>query len=163
VAGAGARWGRPAAAARSGPAQRPAAAAADARAPVPTPAPAPRAAQVDPGGYEVPYDEKNIRRRVYDAINVLMAMNIIAKEKKEIIWNGFPNGGGPLGLEHLRAEKAARMREVDRKAAYLQVGAALRGRLSAARAGSCGLRARSGARLRRCGVPGCQRSGAACA
>ena len=27
-------------------------------------------------------DEKNIRRRVYDALNVLMAMNIIAKEKK---------------------------------------------------------------------------------
>lgn len=28
------------------------------------------------------FDEKNIRRRVYDALNVLMAMNIIAKEKK---------------------------------------------------------------------------------
>ncbi len=25
------------------------------------------------------YDEKNIRRRVYDAINVLMALDIIAK------------------------------------------------------------------------------------
>ena len=32
------------------------------------------------------YDEKNIRRRVYDALNVLMAMDIIAKEKKEIMW-----------------------------------------------------------------------------
>ena len=30
------------------------------------------------------YDQKNIRRRVYDALNVLMAMNIIFKEKKEI-------------------------------------------------------------------------------
>lgn len=28
------------------------------------------------------YDMKNIRRRVYDALNVLMAMNIIEKEKK---------------------------------------------------------------------------------
>lgn len=28
------------------------------------------------------YDQKNIRRRVYDALNVLMAMNIISKEKK---------------------------------------------------------------------------------
>ncbi|KAI6174413.1 hypothetical protein M3Y98_01187300 [Aphelenchoides besseyi] len=28
------------------------------------------------------YDSKNIRRRVYDALNVLMAMNIIEKEKK---------------------------------------------------------------------------------
>ncbi|KII73231.1 Transcription factor Dp-1 [Thelohanellus kitauei] len=37
------------------------------------------------------YDHKNIRRRVYDALNVLMAMNIIHKEKKEISWVGFPN------------------------------------------------------------------------
>ncbi|CAJ0747383.1 14078_t:CDS:2 [Entrophospora sp. SA101] len=29
-------------------------------------------------------DQKNIRRRVYDALNVLMAMDIIAKDKKEI-------------------------------------------------------------------------------
>ena len=27
------------------------------------------------------YDEKNIRRRVYDALNVLMALNIITKQK----------------------------------------------------------------------------------
>jgi hypothetical protein len=37
------------------------------------------------------YDEKNIRRRVYDALNVLMAMNIISKEKKEIQWKGLPS------------------------------------------------------------------------
>ncbi|XP_075214013.1 transcription factor Dp isoform X2 [Lycorma delicatula] len=36
------------------------------------------------------YDQKNIRRRVYDALNVLMAMNIISKEKKEIRWLGLP-------------------------------------------------------------------------
>ncbi|XP_044746216.1 transcription factor Dp-1 [Coccinella septempunctata] len=36
------------------------------------------------------YDQKNIRRRVYDALNVLMAMNIISKEKKEIRWIGLP-------------------------------------------------------------------------
>lgn len=29
------------------------------------------------------YDQKNIRRRVYDALNVLMAMNIISKDKKK--------------------------------------------------------------------------------
>jgi hypothetical protein len=34
--------------------------------------------------------EKNIRRRVYDALNVLMAMDIIAKERKEIRWKGLP-------------------------------------------------------------------------
>jgi transcription factor Dp-1 len=36
------------------------------------------------------YDEKNIRRRVYDALNVLMAMDIISKDKKEIQWKGLP-------------------------------------------------------------------------
>lgn len=36
------------------------------------------------------YDEKNIRRRVYDALNVLMALDIISKDKKEIQWKGLP-------------------------------------------------------------------------
>uniref|UniRef100_A0A4W5QRX7 E2F/DP family winged-helix DNA-binding domain-containing protein n=1 Tax=Hucho hucho TaxID=62062 RepID=A0A4W5QRX7_9TELE len=36
------------------------------------------------------YDQKNIRRRVYDTLNVLMAMNIISKDKKEIRWIGLP-------------------------------------------------------------------------
>ncbi|KAI9321594.1 E2F/DP family winged-helix DNA-binding domain-containing protein [Dichotomocladium elegans] len=36
------------------------------------------------------FDQKNIRRRVYDALNVLMAMNIIAKDKKQIKWLGIP-------------------------------------------------------------------------
>lgn len=34
-------------------------------------------------------DEKNIRRRVYDSLNVLMAMGIIQKEKKLISWQGL--------------------------------------------------------------------------
>ncbi len=38
------------------------------------------------------FDEKNIRRRVYDALNVLTALEIIAKKKKQIFWNGFPEG-----------------------------------------------------------------------
>ena len=33
---------------------------------------------------------KNIRRRVYDALNVLLAMNIIEKNKKDIHWVGLP-------------------------------------------------------------------------
>lgn len=36
------------------------------------------------------YDQKNIRRRVYDALNVFMAMDIIAKDKKVIRWLGMP-------------------------------------------------------------------------
>jgi transcription factor Dp len=42
------------------------------------------------GAANVSFDQKNIRRRVYDALNVLMAMNIISKEKKEIKWIGLP-------------------------------------------------------------------------
>ncbi|KXZ56291.1 DP1 protein [Gonium pectorale] len=56
------------------------------------------------------YDEKNIRRRVYDAINVLMAMNIIQKEKKEITWKGFPKLGNSA-VERLRAERQAKIKE----------------------------------------------------
>ena len=37
-------------------------------------------------------DHKNIRRRVYDALNVLRAMRIISKQKKEITWVGLPTG-----------------------------------------------------------------------
>jgi hypothetical protein len=40
------------------------------------------------------YDEKNIRRRVYDALNVLMAMNIITKEKKEIMAGLYAGSAG---------------------------------------------------------------------
>jgi transcription factor Dp-1 len=40
---------------------------------------------------ELKYDEKNIRRRVYDALNVLMALEIISKDKKSISWKGFPS------------------------------------------------------------------------
>lgn len=35
-------------------------------------------------------DERNIRRRVYDALNVVMALGIIRKEKREIVWCGWP-------------------------------------------------------------------------
>jgi hypothetical protein len=31
------------------------------------------------------YDEKNIRRRVYDALNVLMAMDIVSKACETVI------------------------------------------------------------------------------
>ncbi|KAI8639157.1 E2F/DP family winged-helix DNA-binding domain-containing protein [Parasitella parasitica] len=36
-----------------------------------------------------PVDQKNIRRRVYDALNVLMAMDIITKDRKQIKWLGL--------------------------------------------------------------------------
>ena len=38
-------------------------------------------------------DDKNIRRRIYDALNVLIAMEIVTKDPKEKIirWKGFPS------------------------------------------------------------------------
>ena len=45
------------------------------------------------------FDQKNIRRRVYDALNVLMAMNIISKEKKEIKWIGLPTNSAQECLD----------------------------------------------------------------
>lgn len=69
------------------------------------------------------FDEKNIRRRVYDAFNVLMAINVIAKDKKEIIWVGFPcNGLDKLAKTEERRklllkiqEKANYLRELENK------------------------------------------------
>ncbi len=67
---------------------------------------------------EQQFDEKNIRRRVYDALNVLMAMNIITKEKKDITWKGLP--AGPDGdMEALRAEKLRVRLRCDKKHAHL--------------------------------------------
>jgi hypothetical protein len=60
------------------------------------------------------YDEKNIRRRVYDALNVLMAMDIIAKVKKDIMWKGLPsNAGQELGA--LLEEKETRLKNIEKK------------------------------------------------
>ncbi|KAF7836524.1 transcription factor-like protein DPB isoform X1 [Senna tora] len=65
------------------------------------------------------YDEKNIRRRVYDALNVLMAMDIISKDKKEIQWKGLPR----TSLNDIEELKKVRLRlrnNIEKKAAYLQ-------------------------------------------
>ena len=60
------------------------------------------------------YDEKNIRRRVYDALNVLMAMDIITKEKKEITWKGLPSGA-TQDLDMLQRELDFRREQVQKK------------------------------------------------
>lgn len=65
------------------------------------------------------YDEKNIRRRVYDALNVLMAMDIISKDKKEIQWKGLPRTS-LNDIEELKTERLSLRNRVEKKAAYLQ-------------------------------------------
>lgn len=65
------------------------------------------------------YDEKNIRRRVYDALNVLMAMDIISKDKKEIQWRGLPQTS-LSDIEELKTERAGLRSRIEKKAAYLE-------------------------------------------
>jgi hypothetical protein len=66
------------------------------------------------------YDEKNIRRRVYDALNVLMAMEIIEKnDKKEITWKGLPNTA-PHDLDVLQRERRMRLEDIRQKQERLQ-------------------------------------------
>lgn len=71
-------------------------------------------------------EAKNIRRRVYDAINVLMATDIIQKEKKDIIWKGYPetssgSASSAAALERVKAERQQRMAEIEKKQAHLEV------------------------------------------
>lgn len=49
--------------------------------------------------YDNNCDQKNIRRRVYDALNVLMAINVISKDKKEIRWIGLPANSAEVNHE----------------------------------------------------------------
>jgi len=65
------------------------------------------------------YDQKNIRRRVYDALNVLMAMDIISKEKKEIRWLGLPTNSVQEAYS-LEDEKAKRIDRIKAKTQQLQ-------------------------------------------
>lgn len=65
------------------------------------------------------YDQKNIRRRVYDALNVLMAMNIISKEKKEIRWLGLPTNS-VQEANGLEVDKSKRIERIKAKTQQLQ-------------------------------------------
>ncbi|KAL6539762.1 hypothetical protein OROHE_011533 [Orobanche hederae] len=65
------------------------------------------------------YDEKNIRRRVYDALNVLMAMDILSKDKKEIQWKGLPRTTLD-DIEELKTERHGLRNRIEKKAAYLE-------------------------------------------
>ncbi|KAL6614738.1 hypothetical protein ACP70R_037008 [Stipagrostis hirtigluma subsp. patula] len=62
------------------------------------------------------FDEKNIRRRVYDAFNVLIALRVIAKDKKEMKWMGLSNYRYEKikKLEESRRELIARIKNKDK-------------------------------------------------
>ena len=82
-------------------------------------------------------DHKNIRRRAYDALNVLMAMGVIRRSsnKKQVTWQGLPIGpedgvtGGTAKtqrqmdiaeMERLKREKDKHFVEIRQKREYLQ-------------------------------------------
>ena len=62
--------------------------------------------------------EAGIRRRVYDALNVLMAMDIITKEKKNILWRGLPTNTEQEGAR-LQMDLNSRTERMDRKRQHL--------------------------------------------
>ncbi|CAG5113811.1 Oidioi.mRNA.OKI2018_I69.chr2.g7901.t1.cds [Oikopleura dioica] len=68
-------------------------------------------------------DEKNLKRRVYDALNVLMALNIVHKERnkeKTISWVGLPTSGNSEQKSHLQTEKLTLQRRVKHKEGVLR-------------------------------------------
>ncbi|KAM6226006.1 LOW QUALITY PROTEIN: transcription factor Dp-1-like [Porphyrio hochstetteri] len=68
---------------------------------------------------ESAYNQKSIRRRVYDVVNVLMAVNIISKEKKEIKWIGLPTNSAQK-CQNLEVEKQRRLERIKQKQSELQ-------------------------------------------
>ncbi|XP_020815604.1 transcription factor Dp [Drosophila serrata] len=63
--------------------------------------------------YDNNCDQKNIRRRVYDALNVLMAINVISKDKKEIRWIGLPANSAEqvLAVEEENCRRRERIKQ----------------------------------------------------
>lgn len=58
---------------------------------------------------------------MYDALNVLMAMDIIAKHKKEILWRGLPHNQ-TTALERAKGDKQKIANHINKQRAYIQVG-----------------------------------------
>ncbi|XP_026399172.1 transcription factor-like protein DPB [Papaver somniferum] len=67
------------------------------------------------------YNEKNIRRRVYDSLNILIAADIISKdENKDIQWRGMLHADGPNAFEQLKFQYIGLRNKIANKAVYLQ-------------------------------------------
>ena len=71
---------------------------------------------------------------MYDALNVLMAMDIIIKDKKDISWKGLPSAPHAQ-LEKLREERAALRQKILNQQVYLQACSCCSCCLSADRVG----------------------------
>ncbi|XP_010553039.1 PREDICTED: transcription factor-like protein DPA isoform X4 [Tarenaya hassleriana] len=80
--------------------------------------------QNDTLGSSEEFNEKNIRRRVYDALNVFMALEIITRDKKEIRWKGLlvtcKKDVEEVKYMTFQAERTKLVSSVQKKAAYLK-------------------------------------------
>jgi transcription factor Dp-1 len=67
------------------------------------------------GVLEVPVEEKNVRRRVYDALNVLDAIGVVKKESSKVIqWIGWPRERNAAQQIHPHDTKSAQCAMVSR-------------------------------------------------
>jgi len=64
-------------------------------------------------------ETSNIKRRVYDALNVLKSIGIISKQKKSIAWEGFPHHSAQA-LEQLQNQKRKILERIAQKEENLQ-------------------------------------------
>ncbi|XP_010387729.1 transcription factor Dp family member 3 [Rhinopithecus roxellana] len=68
---------------------------------------------------ESAYVVNNIKRRTYDALNVLMAMNVISREKKKIKWIGLTTSSAQ-NCQNLQVERQKRLERIKQKQSELQ-------------------------------------------
>ncbi|XP_010340053.1 transcription factor Dp family member 3 [Saimiri boliviensis] len=72
--------------------------------------------------HELAHDLKNVKRRIYDALNVLMAMNIISREGKMIKWIGLIglSTNSAQDWQSLQVERRKRLKRIKEKESQLQ-------------------------------------------
>ncbi|KAK2083859.1 transcription factor Dp, member 3 [Saguinus oedipus] len=81
-----------------------------------------RAANNHLSPHEIACDLKNVKRRIYDALNVLTAMNIISRERKMIKWIGLIGLSTTLAQDYqsLQVEREKRLERIKEKESQLQ-------------------------------------------
>ncbi|XP_078169144.1 transcription factor-like protein DPB isoform X3 [Carex rostrata] len=68
---------------------------------------------------QIEFDEKNLRRRIYDAFNVLESIGIIARDKKEVWWIGFPHTKSEY-VQRLQKHRKERLSRIQKKMNFLK-------------------------------------------
>ncbi|KAJ1688297.1 hypothetical protein LUZ63_019687 [Rhynchospora breviuscula] len=71
------------------------------------------------GSQQIEFDEKNLRRRIYDAFNVLDSIGVIARDKKEVWWLGFPHAKSEY-VQRLQKHRKELLSRMQKKVNFLQ-------------------------------------------